>query len=318
MTRFCTYFDGRYAPRALLMLRTLFEALPSARLTALALDDEAMALGSRATGRTRFVGLRELLGANPALAAARASGAAERGWLMMVKPAWLAFVLETLPPGAYLTYVDADMTFLESPSEAIAEAAGASVVLSPQRFAVGAAPEKVWGRFNAGWLILRHDATAMAFLAEWQRDCIGRMSPGYSNQRFLDQAEARYPDVRVLAHPGINVAPWNVGGLELSERGGRVFVDGRPLVAYHMAGLFPLPLGRCATGVRGRVLAGSLRDRVYVPYLRRLRSAAVELGIPPANALARVDWPRRLADRWWLRLLRLRGWARGGALPFEA
>jgi hypothetical protein len=312
----CTYFDGRYAPRALLMLRSLLDVCPRAQVTALALDEGAMALASHAPASTRFVPLADLLAADTALAAARASGP-ERGWLMTVKPAWLAWVLRGLPLGSTLTYVDADMNFLAPPDEAIAEADAASVVLSPQRFAVGPQPERIWGRYNAGWLGLRHDATVLGFLTDWRRDCLGRMSPHYSNQRFLDGAQSLYPGGRVLAHPGVNVGPWNVGGLQLSERDGSVFVDGRPLVAYHMAGLFPLPFGRCATGVTGRVLRGPLEQRVYLPYLVNLRSAARELGVAPAQALGRVEWPRRFRERWRRRLVLLRGWARGGALAFE-
>jgi hypothetical protein len=314
--RFCTYFDGRYAARALVMLRSLCEVVADAEVWALGLDDRALALASRAPRPVRFVPLGELLAANAALAAARAAGPAERGWLMTVKPAWLAFVLERTPAGEGLTYVDADMTFLESPAAAIDEVAGASIVLSPQRFSIGPAPELFWGRFNAGWLGVRHDATGRAFLEAWQEDCRGRMTPEYSNQKFLDRAFVVYPDVRVLDHPGVNLAHWNVAGVRLGESDGRVLVDGRPLVAYHMAGLFPLLFGRCATGITGRVLGGTLRDRVYAPYLRRLGSVAAELGVAPMDTLDRVDWPAGVKDRWVRRVALARGWARGDAVRF--
>jgi hypothetical protein len=314
--RFCTYFDGRYAARALVMLRSLCALVEDVEVWALGLDGRALALEPRAPRAVRLVPLAELLDASRALAAARAAGGPERGWLMSVKPAWLAFVLERTPVGEGLTYVDADMTFLESPAAAIDEVAGASIVLSPQRFSIGAAPELFWGRFNAGWLGLRHDATARAFLEAWQVDCLGRMSPEYSNQKFLDRACLAYPDVRVLDHPGVNVAHWNVAGVTVTESEGRVFVDGRPLIAYHMAGLFPLLFGRCATGITGRVLGGTLRDRVYAPYLRRLRSVAEELGVAPVDTLDRVTWPAGFKDRWLHRVALGLGWARGDAVRF--
>jgi len=313
--RFCTYFDGRYAARALVMLRSLCDVVEDAEVWALGLDDRALALAPRAPRAVRFVPLDELLDANAALASSRAARLAERGWLMTVKPAWLAFVLDKTPAGESLTYVDADMTFLESPAAVIDEAA-ASIVLSPQRFSKGAAPELFWGRFNAGWLGVRHDATGRAFLEAWQEDCRGRMSPQYSNQKFLDRAFVVYPDVRVLDHPGVNLAHWNVAGVLVSESEGRVLVDGRPLVAYHMAGLFPLLFGRCATGIRGRVLGGTLRDRVYAPYLRRLRGAAAELGVAPVETLDRVNWPAGFKDRWLHRVALGLGWARGDAVRF--
>jgi hypothetical protein len=314
--RFCTYFDGRYAPRALLMLRSLCDVLEDAEVWALGLDERALALAPYAPRAVRFTALIELLSANAELAAAHAAQGPERGWLMTIKPAWLAFVLERTPVGEGVTYVDADMMFLESPAAALDEGAEASIVLSPQRFTIGPAPEVFWGRYNAGWLGLRHDATALAFLEAWQRDCVGRMSPRYSNQKFLDHASTLHPNVCVLRHPGVNLAHWNVGGVTLAEREGRVLVDGRPLIAYHMAGLFPLVFGRCATGVTGRVLRGVLADRVYAPYLRRLRSIAEELGVAPVNTLDRVNWPERFQDRWLHRVALGLGWVRGDAVRF--
>ena len=316
MRRLCTYFSGRYAARALVMLRSLCERVEDAEVWALALDARALALTTRAPQTVRFVALAELLDASPALAAARAPGTPERGWLMTIKPAWLAFVVARMPPGEALTYVDADMTFLDSPAAVLDEVAGASVVLSPQRFSIGAAPELFWGRFNAGWLGVRRDDTARAFLEAWQSDCRGRMTPEYSNQKFLDRVPATYPDVRVLDHPGVNVAHWNVAGVRITESEGRVLADGRPLVAYHMAGLFPLLFGRCATGLSGRVLGGTLRDRVYTPYLRRLRSVAAELGVAPVDTLDRVNWPAGFKDRWLHRVALGLGWARGDAVRF--
>ncbi len=312
--RFCTYFDERYAPRALLMLRSLAEVCPSAQVTALALDERAKRIAPHAPPGTLVVALDDLLRAAADLVVAPA-GAPERGWLMALKPAWLALALARVPPGENLTYVDADMFFLDSPEEAVAETASASVTLSPQRFS-DPRGDAFWGRFNGGWLGLRNDADAHAFLAAWRRDCEARVSPVYSNQRFLDRAVQELPGVRVLAHPGVNVAHWNAEGVSLREHEGRVRADGRPLVAYHMAGLFPVGLGRCVTGLPGRVLDGALRTRVYEPYLRQLRSASRELGVPPARALDRVDWPRGAWDRWQLRLSLWLGWARGGAVRF--
>jgi hypothetical protein len=70
--------------------------------------------------------------------------------------------------------------------------------------------------------------------------------------------------------------------------------------------------------VTGSVLRGPLKERVYRPYLDRLRSVAREMGVAPAAALGRVEWPARFRPRWRRRLVLLRGWARGGTLAFGA
>ena len=86
MRRFCTYFDGRYAPRALVMLRSLCEHVEDVEVWALGLDGRALALEPRAPRAVRFVALGELLDASATLAASRAAETPERGWLMTIKP----------------------------------------------------------------------------------------------------------------------------------------------------------------------------------------------------------------------------------------
>jgi len=296
------------------MLRSLCDVVEDAEVWALGLDDRALALAPRAPRAVRFVPLAELLDANAALAASRAARPAERGWLMTVKPAWLAFVLDKTAVGESLTYVDADMTFFESPAAIIDEAA-ASIVLSPQRFSKGAAPELFWGRFNAGWLGVRRDATGRAFLEAWQEDCRGRMSPEYSNQSSWT---ARSSSTRTCASgsSGREPRPLERGRRHRQrERGARPRRRPSPGRVSHGRAL-PAAVRPMRDGIRGRVLGGILRDRVYAPYLRRLRSVAAELGVAPVDTLDRVNWPAGLKDRWLHRVALGLGWARGEAVRF--
>jgi hypothetical protein len=223
---------------------------------------------------------------------------------MAVKPSWLAFQLARVADGESLTYVDADFWFLASPAEAIAESAAHAVALSPSRYTRAKAHGP---RFNAGWIGLRNEPRAHAFLAAWRRDCAGRMAKSYTNQVFLERAFGEFDGVGELRHPGVNVALRNVAGVELREHGDRLLADGRPLAAYHMSQLIPVAFGRCVARVRGPALGELLRERVYQPYLRELIAAARDLGVPRARALDRVEWPRSGGKRW---KLRLRLWRR--------
>jgi hypothetical protein len=293
MSRFCTYFDRRYIPRAVVAMRSLAAVRPAAEIWALGLDAEACdALARLDLPRVHVVSLAELTLAAPALGAA--ADAATRSFYMTIKPPWIAHALARVPEGELLTYVDADLYFLSDPQDVLAEVRGASVALSPHRF-VNPRDAKVWGRFNAGWLSVRNDTQGRDFLEFWRAQCLEGLGPQRSNQLPLDAVPARFAGVEVFEHPGANVAPWNVGALRLVEREGRLFVGEAPLVFYHVSRLVQLAGSFYDTGIEGHVVGcGPLPRHVFRPYLRALRGVACELGWPAdAELLERVRWPSR-------------------------
>ena len=58
----------------------------------------------------------------------------------------------------------------------------------------------------------------------------------FGDQKYLDQVPTLFPRMTAVSHPGVNLAPWNIGGyrVELTDRG--IEVEGCPLVFFHFHG----------------------------------------------------------------------------------
>lgn len=156
---------------------------------------------------------------------------------------------------------------------------------------------------NAGFMIWRNDAVARRSAADWTEDCLrwcydhAEPDGRFMNQGYLSRWPDRYPGVAVIAHPGANLALWNVENhrLEASSRG--VTVDGEPLVFFHYSSmgtssagdwysLFALP----------DALAPLLRERIFAPYFESVaaisRRVMRRYGISGTGTARTFPWGR--------------------------
>ena len=214
-------------------------------------------------------------------------------WYATQKPLLPRYVFDSRPDVQALTYVDADAAWFSSPDEVYAEIGDASIALSPHRFPKSADLSHLYGRFNAGFMHWRNDASAQRCLSDWTEACLAWCEPRSEGGRFMNQGyltawPERYESVHVIAHPGVNLAKWNVESHQLSWEGDNLRVDGRRLIMYHFSGLRRDDAG--AWSMRG---GGPLRvdprfmKTVYQPYLRAvdamqatLRAKGVEFIAP--------------------------------------
>ena len=215
MRYYCTYFDSHDLARGLALHQSLLAQAGSFELVVLGMDETVLAtLRRRALPHVRLLPLAKLTAKYPALAAARSErtnlefNLTCKSWLMQ-------HLLPELPAGELLTYLDADLYFFSSPQPIYDEIGAASVAITPCRFPASLAYLERYGKFNAGWVSLRHDATGLACAADWANQCATWCftlleSDRYAEQKYLDAWTARYPGLVSLVHPGANVAPWNV------------------------------------------------------------------------------------------------------------
>ncbi|HEY2093049.1 MAG TPA: glycosyltransferase [Thermoanaerobaculia bacterium] len=99
------------------------------------------------------------------------------------------------------------------------------------------------GIYNLGFLALSGEK-ATTFLPWWRerlrRDCINDPANGvFVDQRWLDFAPALF-DAFILQDRGYNVAYWNLPNRALTQRGDRLYSDGRRLRFFHFSGFSPL------------------------------------------------------------------------------
>lgn len=321
MNHYCTYFDRGFLAQGLALWRSLARHDQDAVLWVLALDDFTAEV-LREVGGTwmRVVPLAELEAGDAELAAAKANRSRVE-YFFTLSPCWPRWLLRRRPEIGRVTYVDADLFFFGDPGAVLdaMDAAGASVLVTPHRFPAWMRHYEQHGKFNVGILSWRNDEAGRGCLEDWRARCLewchDRLEDGkFADQRYLDAWPERWGKALfVVAHPGVNAAPWNwmAGKWEVGrgdeKRGGgtvspsaEVTVDGEALVAFHFARF------RAVRGTRwwesGQREYGTmprrLRDAIYTPYWRALVAARDEV----AARRAGFDFaPRavRHGRSWW-------------------
>lgn len=293
-----------YLARALVLHRSLVTFEPDLRLHVCCLDDLTLrVLSETCPPGVRAFALAELEAFDPALPEVRPRRTAWE-YAMTLKPSLCRLVLERALDAGVIGYADADLMFFGDPSALLDELGDGSALLVPHRYP----PERewmarAWGVHNAGTILLRRTAEADQALGWWRERCLDwcHRAPEdgrWADQKYLDDWPRRYPGVRVLAHPGGGLAPWNGARHELRTSDGAVLVDRRPLVFYHHQGL------RLHRGVASLRRVGLLSERyrlspgrppvvwrlegkhsitaaeerlVWAPYLRALAQATADV-----------------------------------------
>ncbi len=289
MLTFCTILDSSDLPRTLALHRSLSAHAGNFTLFALCLD-AACEQGLRPAAATQIVPLAALTAAHPALAAARADRTPAE-FKLTCKPWLLRHVLPLVPAGETVTLVDAGLYFFAPPVGVFATVGRASIALTPHRPPF--APEHLarHGRFHAGWITLRHDATGLAAAAGWAAQCTDwcfqLAEPNrYAEQKYLDAWPEKYPGTVSLDDAGINTVPANLAGATVTTG---PQLNGQPVVCFNFSDVTPLGAGLHDPGLHrvGLALTESLRTHLYLPYLRQLAGPEADL-VPPA----RPDDPR--------------------------
>ena len=277
---YCTYFDHRYLVRGLALYDSLAATGTPFRLWVLCLDDTCLALLRRlGLPHLRPVPLTALERADPEFARTKSNRTLVE-YYFTCTPALVLYLLRTRADVDLLTYLDADLFFFADPAPLFAALDGHSIAIVPHRYPPRLAHmAAAFGVYNVGWLSFRRDAGALACLASWREQCLAwcydRVEAGrYADQKYLDAWPARFPGVVVLRHPGANLAPWNLATHRVDARGGRVTVDGAPLLFFHFHRLREIRPWLYAPRLSdfGVTPDAVVRRHLYGPYLRELRA----------------------------------------------
>jgi hypothetical protein len=317
---YCSYFDHRYLPRGLAMIRSLRRVSPGAEVWVLCLSSEArQALEILAEPGVRLISLAEIEQGDNALALAKADGRSTVEYYFTLTPSLVRYVMAQ-SDADMVTYLDGDLYFFSDVAPIYEEMSSGSVLIIPHNFAPAMRYKEMYGRYNVGWLSFRADDDSRTCLEwwrnrtnEWCRDTPDEAEGRFCEQRYLDYFPERFRGVNVLTHPGANLAPWNIGNVVLSLQDGQVLVNGRPLVFFHFHGIKRVGPRRFFTVHRDYAapMTRLIRDHLYRPYLRELTLVERETAplLPSSVAVLRHaalpdDARFRLRIRLRLRLLR--------------
>ncbi len=308
MNHFCTYCDQGYAARMLCLHQSLKEQGEPFRLLVLCFDAATEAVVA-AVGESSLVAvpLAEVLAADPAYAATRASRSRVE-FYFTATPVLVRHCFAREPAAKLMTYLDADLFFFGPASAVLAEQGNASVGIVPHRFTARSRRSRHHGTYNVGWVSFRRDPNGMACLDWWRERCLewcyDRVENGrFADQGYLDEFPVKFSGVRVLEHPGINTAPWNVEPDQFACVGDKPRAYGQPVLFYHYQGIREVTPGWFDPGVRAYhlPLTSAMRECLYLPYLHRLAVMQAQLrrhGITPAIGYTRLPTGYGLSAMW--------------------
>jgi hypothetical protein len=298
---YCTYFDHSYLSRGLALYQSLQRHAPGSRLWVLCLDDAChrtlVALDLPALLPVR---LADFEAADCEVAATRAHRSPIE-YYFTCSPAWLLFVLERETNAEWVTYLDGDLFFYESPEIIYDDLRDASVAIIPHRYTSRLQKLRKFGTYNVGWVGVRNDPDGIAVVKWWRGKCIDWCYDYVDGERFADQGyldsfPRQFARVKVIENIGANLAPWNIGNYRIDFRDNRVLIDAvHPLIFFHFQGLrrglgwFIFNSHRLYRAPFSR----DMRDHIYKPYVGEL--LAIEKTLDPILNVSEAKPHRRSA-----------------------
>ncbi|WP_413207256.1 methyltransferase domain-containing protein [Rhodospirillum sp. A1_3_36] len=178
--------------------------------------------------------------------------------------------MDTRPGIDFLTYLDADLWFFDDPELVFKEIGDASIAITPHRLTPKMQYLARFGKYNVGWVSWRNDEEGRRCLRDYRADCLDWCfdrpeSNRFADQKYLDKWPSTYANLRILDHPGINAAEWNVDVYDLIFDEDRVSLSGHPLIFWHFQGV--------KKKEDGTWKVPGMEFQIYTPYLNALEDA---------------------------------------------
>lgn len=290
--------DSNYASRAAAMI----ESSGAARFsTVLAMDEGVSQLQDKLDGLDA-VDWHAFLNANPFITK-KISVRTLSEQIFSVGPSFLLSKSDSVDPGGWLVYADADLFFFNPIQPYLDSLPECNVVLAPHRhYPWNSKRLAKYGEYNVGLVAFRNNCEGLKALRYWAESCLewcfDRPEEGkYADQKYLEHFSSIAEGVFIDTSLGSNLAPWNSFLVKISAgQSGEVYVGSDRLNYLHAQGL-KNKNGRWILGNLNYLsLAGKqMKKLVYGPYLgkleewtRNLDFASFGTSRPPSSRIGSV------------------------------
>lgn len=202
-----------------------------------------------------------------------------------VKPSFLKYLFAT--GVTKVIYFDPDI-YLFSPVELIyQELDSASIVLTPHILSPTPDPEHIYekdvlgtGVFNLGFVAVSNTNQGRDFLDWWEERCLALgfhdlRSGLFVDQKWVNLAPCLFSEVKILRHPGCNVAYWNMHERSLAESEIGYEVNGCPLLFFHYSGYSLSTPDQLSRKLRLSQSVDNTLKKILLFYAERLRANGV-------------------------------------------
>ncbi|MBS0286839.1 MAG: glycosyl transferase [Proteobacteria bacterium] len=279
---YCTLFNSQYLSRGLALYYSLVACAKDFHLTIFAFDDAAFDILTRLElSRATIISLKEFE-SQELLAVKPSRTIAEYCWTCTSSV--ILYCLEKLK-FKEVCYLDADLYFWQDPIVLIQEAKAHSILITEHRYTKQYDNVDLSGKYCVQFMYFKNDQYGLEALYWWKAACLkwcyNRVEEGkFGDQKYLDDWLERFEKVKVLAHLGGGVAPWNVQQYDIEPENKIVKCverqSGHPfdLVFYHFHGVKfineYIDLG-------GYKLSNQVKNVIYKPYIKALLNIEIQL-----------------------------------------
>lgn len=223
------------------------------------------------------------------------------------------YVLHNFEDVEYVTYLDADLYFYDSPEIIFDDMKDNSVLIIPHNLPPWKKEkEESVGKYNVGMVIFKNDENGNNCLSWWRNECLKwcyeKPEPGkFGDQKYLDYFEEKFKKVYVCSHKGADLAGWNIRNFKgkIYAENEHTMIDGDPLVFFHFSGFklyYPpsalLPFGPLNS--YGYIVPSPEKTHIYAEYATALYKAMEKIrAVSPGftyGTLPRPSFLRQLIE----------------------
>jgi hypothetical protein len=203
--------------------------------------------------------------------------------ILSIKPFLAEDLIAKIPEGHYLLYFDADLFFFRSLISELDLSGSAHLYISLHLFPPRMQQSVAYGKYNAGFFIVRNVDEGRAMIKDWREKCdqwcFFRLEDGkFADQKYLD---GYYPGVGVVQidSPGINNGQYFFQvhrNIVYKRSSGSTWIEHKFLTCFHFHG-FRINQSFILTGFNRYSIPKNLfrvMKHIYWPYIKYITMVA--------------------------------------------
>lgn len=275
---FCTLFNSNYLTKGLAMYQSLNEHFTDFCLYIFPFDEKCLEILKKLNlPKVVVVSLKEF--EDPELLKIKTTRTPkEYCWTCSAATTWHTIKTYNLDN---ITYIDADLFFVNSPEPLIQELTNDSILITEHRYRADHDKTATSGKYCVQFMTFKNTEEGLTTLSWWRNACLDwcydRHEDGkFGDQKYLDDWPTRFTGVHELQHLGGGLATWNMRRFSYQKKNGHLLVTDQqadrtdPLIFYHFHGVRLYKIFGKVIATAGNQKLDPLIKELYRQYARTI------------------------------------------------
>lgn len=298
---YCTYFDKNYFVQGVTMIQSLKKNDVNSKIYVLALDD--FVEKNLVLPGVETISLTQILTYYPTLSELRKYRKKVEFYFTLT-PFILSYVADkNANADCFISYVDADLFFFNSIDVIFDDMRIEDVGIIPHNYSKKNINNFLkYGIYNVGLVIFKNTSPGIQTINWWRDRCEEWCKDIPDDGKFADQGYLDYfskicSTVKIVNHPGANLAPWNIDNYKISILEDEIFLENEfKLLFFHFHGLRKIRSAFFPSHIIYRnMLSTNIKEFIYRPYLQEMLKNSNIKGVSlPKNSIFQFKRSRGL------------------------